>query len=115
MTSLFPRQATNVKTPRPSITLTVEEALAFPAPARADRVDQGQPEEPTAQAADARLRCLWYNAGLADVFSLVEEFLGTAAGTAALADFCRARRGTPAPEFGTLIERIASTAARLRA
>jgi hypothetical protein len=117
VTSLFPRPATDVRASRPSVTLTVGEALTFPGPIQADRVHQRPPEEPAARVADERLRCLWYTAGLVDVFSFVEEFLGTAAGTAALADFCRARRGAPGLEFEacTLIETIASTAARLRA
>ena len=55
-------------------------------------------------------------AGLADTLTDVDEFLRTPAGHAALEDFYRARRGSPAPGFHacTLIDAVSFTAFMLR-
>lgn len=63
------------------------------------------------------LRCLWFGDRLSDALISVDEFLRTPAATAALAEFCRSRQASPAPEAcaRTLIDAIGATAARLRA
>ena len=97
--------------------LTGETAPPSPAPARAE-VQRRRPEEPApGTAVGGPLRCLWYDAALADTLAAVDEFLRTRAGTAALADFCRAGRGGPAAALGAraLVDTVGRTADRLRA
>jgi hypothetical protein len=116
MASSLPRLRTKARTPRQPATRTGTQGLMAPAPALPDRTRQRQPEEPDSWNAAGGLRCLWYDTGLADTLTAVDEFLRTPVGTAALADFCRARRGGPAPELDAraLLDAVGSTAARLR-
>ena len=78
---------------------------------------QWPPGEPASPAACGPLRCLWYSGRLADALTAMDEFLRTPAGSAALTDFCRARRGGAAAESDAraLIEAVGRTAARMRA
>ena len=73
-----------------------------------------QPEAPA--RAPGGLRCLWYDDRLADTLTSVGEFMRTAAAAAALAEFCRDRRDSRAPEdhARALIDAVGAIAARLR-
>ena len=117
MVTLFPRLRIKARTPRRSLARPGETALMPPAAAQADHIRQRQPEEPGSRTVGRGLRCLWYDAGLADMLTMVDEFLRTPAATAALVEFYRTRHGSPAPESDTrmLIDAFGVTAARLRA
>lgn len=67
---------------------------------------------PASRAADGQLRCLWYDAAVADTLAALDVFLRSPAGTAALAEFCRAQAGVF--EADPLIATVARTAARMR-
>ena len=114
MVALF-HLGTKQRTPPREVPGTAEQAHMPPAPALADRVHNRQPAEPAFWSAGGPLRCLWYHVELADTLAVVDEFLRTPAASAALADFCGARRGSPATplEARTLAGAVALIAARM--
>ena len=81
------------------------------------RSERRRLDEPTSSTARQELRCVWYQATLADALADVDEFFRTPAGTAALADFYRVRRSSPEPECDArvLVDAIGRAAAKLRA
>lgn len=115
MVALFSRLAAKERKPRRSIPGTGEQAPMFPTSALADPVQNRPSAEPVSWSAGEPLRFLWYHAGLAHALAVVDEFLRTPAATTALADFCRARRGSPAAplEARTLAGAVALVAARM--
>lgn len=117
MISLVPLRKTKAgKLPR-STARASQTAIMPAVPAHTGRIHRQQPQELVSRAAPHGMRCLWYTAALTEMLAHVDEFLRTPTGNAALADFYRARRGSPAPEseVRTLIEVVGRTAARLRA
>jgi hypothetical protein len=115
MVALFSRLAPRERTPRRSMPGTGEQVPVLPPSALADPLQNRPPAEPGSWSAGEPLRCLWYHAGLADTLAVMDEFLRTPAAAAALADFCRARRGGPAAplEARTLAGAVALVAARM--
>ena len=112
----FPVQGTQAGAPGRSRAQVGAEAIMPASRGPADRSERRWPDEPTSSTA-RQLRCLWYQAALADALADVDEFFRTPAGAAALADYYRVRRSSPEPECDAraLVQVIGCTAAKLRA
>jgi len=79
-------------------------------------IHEWQPEPPVSGQPTGQLRCLWYDTTLADTLAVMDEFLHTAVGGAALAAFCLDRRGSRIPRVDarSLIDAVGVAAARVR-